>query len=151
MEPGLIVVVSLVGLLGFGLFWFHVLRPMLEAFGILGAGEYTVSSVEYEVSKVYVTPVTPVEADEQTDEQTDVGPSALGLAIQKKQLDVIRALLIDTLIGEGADVALVRSLLKGSNDAIGSEVAASRQRFGITLSERTLMVSDNGQKREIAF
>lgn len=104
------------------------------------------------VSSVSAMSSEDFEADERTDGRTDIGPSALGLAIKNKQVDVIRSVIIDTLIDEGADVALVRSLLKGSNDAIGAEVAASRQRLGITPSERMLIVRDSGKpEREIAF
>lgn len=152
MEPGTVVFLSLVGLLGLGLLWFHVIRPMLEAFGILGTGEYSVTNEAPIVSSVYVAPPPLIVADEQTDEQTDVGPSALQAAINAKQIDVIRDLIIDILVSEGADVDTVRQSVKGDGGVIGAKVAAARERLGITPPARKILTRDNGGPvREMAF
>lgn len=112
---------------------------------------YIVRTDEAQVSSVPVLSSDEAETKKRTDGRTDVGPSALGIAIKNRRLDVIREVIIDTLIQDGADVELVRKLLKGSNDAIGQEVAASRDRLGITPPERKLMVRDETGEREIAF
>lgn len=41
MDPILVIFLGLVALLGIGLLWFRAIRPMLEAFGVLEAGEYS--------------------------------------------------------------------------------------------------------------
>lgn len=103
-------------------------------------------------SNIYVASNTDEEPGRRTDARTDVGPSALRQAIETKDIDIIREVIIDSLVSEGADVAFIRSILKGSNDAIGAEVAAARERLGISLPERKLLVRDNGEPaREIAF
>lgn len=145
MEPGTVVFLGLVALLGFGLLWFHVLRPMLEDFGLLKPGEYS-------VSRVIVMSSAAVDPGEQTDMQTDIGPSALEAAVKAKQIDVIRDLLIDTLVCAGADVDTVRQSVKGDGGVIGAKVAAARQRLGIDPPARKLSVRDNGEPvREIPF
>lgn len=163
MEPGLVIFLSLVALSGLGLLWFHVLRPMLEAFGVLPVGEYSVSNVftaideDHErvstekASNVSVNSIEDDATDEQTDEQTDVGPSALSEAINERRLNIVRALIIDTLVQDGADVALVRSLLKGDNATIGTEVAESRERLGIKGNGRLILVRDSNGQRKIAI
>lgn len=147
MEPGTLIFLCLVGFLGFGLLWFHALRPMLEAFGLLGAGEYTVSSVSI-MSNGNIS--ADEEADEQTNNQTDEG-SAIYDAIAYLQVDRTRIAIIDTLVRAEWSVDMIRKHLKGDTTIVTAEIAEAKRRLGITLSERTLTVSDNGQKREIAF
>lgn len=106
---------------------------------------------EQELSSVFITSSDEIEADEQTDAQTDVGASALAAAISAKKIDVIKELMIDTLVADGADVAIVRLVVKGDNATVGAAVAASRERLGISLPERTLKVRDGVGEREIAF
>lgn len=118
-----------------------------ERFRAWFTNRYAVSNM----SSVYVTPVDNIEADEQTDEQTDLRLSVLEAAVTAKQIDVIRDLLIDTLVCAGADVDTVRQSVKGDGGVIGTKVADARQRLGISLPSRKLTVSDNGKKREIAF
>lgn len=90
--------------------------------------------------------------DGQTDGQTDP-VSAPDSTIARLELDRTRAAVIDVLVQAGWDVGRIRATLKGDNGAIGTEVAAARERFGLDTPSRTIGVSDrqDGQtiRREI--
>lgn len=102
-------------------------------------------------SSVSVEPHPYADADERTDERTDGGSSALEAAIATRQLDVIKRAIIDSLLLSGADVEIVRKVIKGENAALGVEVAEAKQRLGIEEPPRMLKVSDAHGPRMIPF
>lgn len=103
----------------------------------------------------YVVPdEVDLEADEQTDGQTDP-VSAQYDAIGRLSVDRTRGAVIDVLVRAGWDVGRIRGVLKGDNGVIGAEVAAARQRLGLDTPTRTITVSERvdgkPQTREVAL
>ena len=105
-----------------------------------------------QVSSVSVLSSSSQVPDMQTDKQTNIGLSAIQAAIQAKQIDVIKGIIIDTLVREGANTDIVRQTIKGDTAALDAKVGEARERLGISPPERKLNVRDNGGPvREIAF
>jgi hypothetical protein len=75
--------------------------------------------------------------------------SALYEAADRLELDVSRRNTIDILVLAGADIPKIRSIIKGENSTIGTEVTEARQRLGVEPPGRTIMVRDHEGKREI--
>lgn len=87
-------------------------------------------------------------ADAQTDRQTDLVSEA-DQWLDRIELDRTKTALIELLVYTGWDVGQIRSVIKGDNGAIGTEVEAARKRLGIVVEPRLLRVRDEQGERLI--
>lgn len=78
-------------------------------------------------------------------------PSAKQLtALMRLMLDRDRAALIEALVSAGWNVGQIRAQLRGDNGVIGEEIAAARQRLGLSTSEpRVIPVGRDGHFVEV--
>jgi hypothetical protein len=88
------------------------------------------------------------EPDEQTDRQTDYVSEA-DHWLDRMEVDRTKTALIELLVYSGWDVGQIRSVVKGDNGAIGTEIEAARNRLGITAEPRQLRVRDAEGERLI--
>lgn len=80
----------------------------------------------------------------QTDTQTDQVSEA-DRWLDRVELDRSKTALIELLVYSGWDVGQIRSVIKGDNGTLGTEIDAARKRLGMTPdSPRTIVVRDNG-------
>lgn len=90
-------------------------------------------------------------ADQQTDRADRPSVSADSLEVPRLQLDKTKTAIIELLVYNGWQAGEIRSVLKGDNGVIGTEVEAARKRLGIDLPERTLKVRDEKGERVISM
>lgn len=129
-----------------GWLWFYIVRPILEGFGVVRPVESVNSSQD-----VKSRPAAPIIADE-PDRQTDrPSVSEDNLEVPRLQLDKTKAAIIEVLVYNGWQAGEIRSIIKGDNGVIGTEVEAARKRLGIDPPERTLKVRDGNRERVIPF
>ena len=114
-----------------GVAWFHIVRPILEDFGVIGVSEGNANTVNR--SQIVMSPPVPLTTpdkqpdgpDRQTDKQTDavsVGDQWLA----RLKVDKTRAAWIGLMLYIGYSVGDIRGLLKGDNVTIGAEIQAAR-------------------------
>ena len=153
MELGPLLFVSAVGISGLGLFWFRVVRPILEDLGLF---DYEPASVQrYLVEPTEVRPATPVHVkhyapqspapivvtssalapvagtDERTatDGRTDEAKNGRYWAADNLQQDITKEAVIMALLAAGWKTTDIRAHLKGANDSISLEVEVARARL----------------------
>lgn len=116
-----------------GVIWFHIVRPILADFGVIGMDEGNASTVKH--SQIVMSPpAPPVPPDKQTDEpdrRADAALSGDPKRCPALQLDRTKAGLIAILVYNEWTVSEIRNLLKGDNTVISQEVADARQRLGL--------------------
>lgn len=86
----------------------------------------------------------------QTD-NTDRPVSVANQWLDRIEVDRTRTAIIEVMVYSGWSVGEVRSVIKGDNAAIGTEVAAARQKLGIEETARLLRVKDAQGEREIVM
>lgn len=87
----------------------------------------------------------------QTEKQTDPVSEA-DRWLDRVELDRTKTTLIELLVYSGWDVGQIRSVVKGDNGAIGTEIEAARKRLGMTPpTPRMLTVRDGSQERHIPY
>lgn len=133
-----------------GVLWFHIVRPILEDYGVI-----RVESEPESVNRSGWLLSTDRDADHQTG-QTDGADrpqtpdvSALLRLIDQVGVDRTRVAWIELMVYKGYSVGEIRSLLKGDNGIIGTEVEQARQRLGIDVPDRQLRVRDASGERVI--
>src|SRR5262245_17679583 len=103
-------------------------------------------------SQIVISPLDRAETrTARTDEADGPSVSAVDPWLARIHVDRTKGTLIDLLVYSGWTTAEIRSVLKGENAAIGTEVEAARQRLGIDPPERVLKVRDAQGERVIPF
>jgi hypothetical protein len=128
-----------------GVLWFHIVRPILEDFGIIRDAEPV---NDYQEPTVVMSPA-PVQTA-QTDGQTDYVSEA-DRWLDRLEVDRTKTAVIELMVYSGWTVGDVRAVVKGDNAAIGAEVAAARERLGMSEPPRPLRVRDETGERVIAI
>jgi len=138
-----------------GFLWFWIVRPILEDWGVIGP--YVPPRYDPETKQIVkdFAPTMHAAANDMStpaqrtatdgDGRTDGRPvSAPNPWMERLQVDRTRAAVIELLVYSGWRVEQIRTIVKGENGAIGSEVDAARQRLGVDEPARVILVSKRG-------
>lgn len=87
---------------------------------------------------------------ERTDARTDQVSEA-DRWLGRLEVDRTKTALIELLVYSGWEVAQIRSVLKGENAALGTEIEAAKIRLGIADAPRMLHVRDDKGERDIVM
>lgn len=100
-------------------------------------------------SQVVMSPApTQTMPDQQTDRQTD-HVSGADQWLDRLEVDRTRVTWVELMVYIGYSVGEIRTLLKGDNGAIGTEVEAAKKKLGIVDEPRQLRVRDEKGERLI--
>jgi hypothetical protein len=126
-----------------GVLWFHVVRPILEDFGVI-----RVNSSEPVMSRPLAAAL-PDQPDRPADR---LSVSAAIEKLPRLQLDKTREALIDELLTLGWTMTDLRreGILRGDNTKISAEVEAARQRLGIESGESRTPIANRPTAAQFA-
>ena len=115
-----------------GFLWFWIARPILEDYGVLEPRE---SVNDYETALAAPVRVMSRETRQTMADEDQTEPdgrvSEAYQWIERVKVDRTKTAWLELMVYSGYTVPEIRSILKGDNGTLGTEIEAARKRLGI--------------------